>query len=346
MEIAIQNKKNGFTQKWINYCRKVGYKFEFVNCYSSNIIQDLEKHDGLMWHFHQSNPRDVLFAKQLIYSLEAAGYPVFPNYQSCWHFDDKVGQKYLLESAKAPVVPTYIFYDRAEAIDWVENAEFPKILKLRTGAGSSNVRFLGDKTAAMKCIKKAFGKGFKQYDPAINLKERIRKYRAGKTNWRDLVKALARFGYPTDFERVTGREKGYVYFQDFIPDNGYDIRVNIIYDKASAVRRKVRPDDFRASGSGVIDYDMSKIPAEAIEIAFHLSKKLNFQSMAYDFVMDGNKPLIVEMSYGFGFLPGDFKTGYWDSNLNFHKGEFNPFGWMIDGFVKEIRANTIRETKV
>jgi len=295
-----------------------------------------------MWHFHQSNPKDVLFAKQLIYSLDISGFSVFPDSRTCWHFDDKVGQKYLLEAVRAPLVPSYVFYNREEAYEWCKNAGFPKVFKLRSGAGASNVKLVTDEVSAKKCIKKAFGRGFRQYDPISNLQERWRKYRLGKTGETDIIKAFARLGYPTEHEYVAGREKGYVYFQDFIPENDYDIRVNIIYGKASAVRRKVRPNDFRASGSGIIDYDMSKVPVEAIEIAFNLTKKLKFQSMAYDFVMDGNKPKIVELSYGFGFLPTDFKAGYWDSDLNFHEGEFNPFGWMVDGFVKEIQKNRTR----
>lgn len=340
MSIAIHYKHSGFSQKWLDYCIKKNIPFKKVNCYHNGIIDDLVDCDGLMWHFHQSNPRDVLFAKQLIYSLQTAGFSVFPDFQTCWHFDDKVGQKYLLESVHAPMVPSYVFYSRADALNWMENAQFPKIFKLRTGAGASNVRLIKEKSGAKKIINRAFGRGFKQYDPLSNLKERWRKYRLGKTEITDMVKAVTRFGYPTDHDRVAGKEKGYVYFQDFIPGNEYDIRVNVIDAKASAVRRKVRHNDFRASGSGMIDYDMSKIPVEALKISFDLAEKLKLQSVAFDFVLDEGNPLIVEMSYGFGFISTDFKAGYWDSDLNFYEGEFNPFGWMVDAFVKEIRAKS------
>ncbi|MGF1672028.1 MAG: RimK family alpha-L-glutamate ligase [Balneolaceae bacterium] len=340
MKIAIHQKNNGFSSKWIHYCKENDIPFKKVNCYRNDIISELSGCDGLMWHFHQSNPKDVLFARQLLYSLESAGFHVFPDFHTCWHFDDKVGQKYLLEAKGAPLVPSYVFYSRKEALDWIDRIRFPIIFKLRTGAGSANVQLIESKNDAKKCIYKAFGRGYRQYDPLSNLKERWRKYRLGKTDMDDMIKACARFIYPTGHDRVAGREKGYVYFQEFIAGNEYDIRVNIIDGKASAVRRKVRPNDFRASGSGEIDYDMNNIPLEAVEIAFSLTEKLKFQSMAYDFVMDGNKPKIVELSYGFGFLPTDFKTGYWDSDLNFHEGAFNPFGWMVDGFVKQIQKKS------
>ena len=83
--------------------------------------------DALMWNWDHTNPKDVLFARQLTYSLETMGKKVFPDSRTCWHFDDKVGQKYLLEAVGAPLVPSYVFYDKDEAIAWTERTEFPKV---------------------------------------------------------------------------------------------------------------------------------------------------------------------------------------------------------------------------
>lgn len=55
------------------------------------------------------------------------------------------------------------------------------------------------------------------------------------------------------------------------------------------------------------------------------------QSFAFDFVEDeDSNPLIVEISYGFGTSGIDNAPGYWDSSLQWHEGEFNPQGWMVD----------------
>ncbi len=76
------------------------------------------------------NPRDILFAKQLLFSLEQSGIIVFPDFNTGWHFDDKVGQKYLLETIDAPLVPSYVFYSKKEALEWDEQTNFPKVFKL------------------------------------------------------------------------------------------------------------------------------------------------------------------------------------------------------------------------
>ena len=61
----------------------------------------------------------------------------FPNFKTVWHFDDKLGQKYLFESIKAPLVTSYAFLYKAGALLWANKASFPKVFKLRGGAGST-----------------------------------------------------------------------------------------------------------------------------------------------------------------------------------------------------------------
>ncbi|MDZ7775701.1 MAG: hypothetical protein U5L09_08955 [Bacteroidales bacterium] len=105
-----------------------------------------------------------------MFSVQQSGKKAFPDFNTSWHFDDKVGQKYLLESIGAPIVPSYVFYSKKEALDWAHNTTFPKVFKLRGGAGSSNVKLIEKRKQAVKVINKAFGKGFPQYNKWDQLK--------------------------------------------------------------------------------------------------------------------------------------------------------------------------------
>ena len=329
MKIAI-HKSKGFAERWISYCVEHNIQYKIVNCYDSDIIKQLEDCDAFVWHHHQSSPKDVKFAKQLLFSLEHAGKHVFPNFNTAWHFDDKVGQKYLLEAINAPIVLSYVFYSKKEALQWAESASFPKVFKLRGGAGSANVKLVETKQKARQLINKAFKNGFAQYDRFGNMRERWRKYQHGKTSLFDVLKGCARIFYTTDYARMAGNEKGYVYFQDFIPDNNFDIRIVVIEDRAFGIKRMVRENDFRASGSGNIIYKKSEINEDCVQIAFDLNKKLKTQCMAIDFIFKNEQPFIVEISYGFSPHGYDPCEGYWDSNLNWYEGSFNPYGWMIE----------------
>jgi glutathione synthase/RimK-type ligase-like ATP-grasp enzyme len=336
MKIGIHHTKGFFSERWIAYCQENGIDFKLVNCYSTDIIQEINDCDALMWHFNHKSPKASKFAKQLLFAIQASGKKVFPDFNTAWHFDDKVAQKYLLEATGLPLAHAYVFYDKNEALDWAYNSNYPKVFKLRNGAGSDNVRLVKSKKEAICLINKGFGRGFKQYEPWGNLKERFRKYRVGKTTLWDVIKGIIRLGHTTEYSRVTGKEIGYVYFQDFIPGNDYDIRVIVVGDKAFAIKRMVRENDFRASGSGFILYERKHFDNDTIRIAFKASEKLKAQCMTYDFVFSNRKPMIVEISYGFAMHGYDDCTGYWDKDMNWFDGKFNPYGWMVEDLIKNI----------
>src|SRR5690554_2455915 len=98
MKIAIHHRKNSFSERWITYCEENKIEYKIVNCYHNDIIKQIQDCDALMWHHSHRNYMDALFAKQLLFAVAKKGMTVFPNYNTNWHFDDKVGQKYLLES--------------------------------------------------------------------------------------------------------------------------------------------------------------------------------------------------------------------------------------------------------
>jgi glutathione synthase/RimK-type ligase-like ATP-grasp enzyme len=335
MKIGIHHTSGFFSERWIEYCETNDIEYKLVNCYDNDIIHQLADCDGLMWHFMHKSARDSKFAKQLLFSIEASGKKVFPDYRTVWHFDDKVGQKYLMEAIDAPFVNSYVFYTKKEAIEWLDRTTLPKVFKLRNGAGSENVRLVKSAKHAEKLIRRAFNKGFKHYDAWRSLEERYRKYRQGKSAFLDVIKGVFRILISTEYGKMTGNEKGYVYFQDFIPGNDSDIRVVVIGDKAFAIKRLVRKNDFRASGSGTILYEKEHFDVDTIRIAFNISEKLNVQCMAYDFVFLDGQPLVIEISYGFSMKGYDACVGYWDKDMTWNEGKFDPYGWMVEEFLKE-----------
>lgn len=333
MKIGIHKSKDSFSERWIAYCEERQIPWKQVDCYRYDIMDQLRDCDALMWHMNQGNPKDILFAKQLLYSVEAAGKKVFPNFYTSWHFDDKVGQKYLLEAIDAPLAKTWVFYDKQNALKWAEQTSFPKVFKLRGGGGSHNVRLVRDLKDARKLIKKAFGSGFLGYYALGSFKERLRKYQLGKTDFKDLIKGAVRFIVPPPYARVAGRERGYIYFQEYIPGNTFDIRIIVIGDKAFAIKRMVRKDDFRASGSGMILYEKEHFNDETVTLAFKMAEQLKSQSAAFDFVYYGEKIFVIEVSFGFIKEVYDPCVGYWDNTLKWHEGKFSPYGWMVESLL-------------
>lgn len=332
MKIAIHN--TGFGKRWIKYCQENKIDYKIVNAYDDDIISQLEDCDAFMWHFHHLSYKDALFAKQLLFSIQQSGKKVFPDFNSAWHFDDKVGQKYLLESIKAPFIPSYVFYTKQDALKWIEQTSFPKVFKLRGGAGASNVKLVHTKREAKKIVKKAFGKGFKQSDSISDFKERWRKYKSGQSDFKDLVKGFVRIFVKNEYSQMHSPEKGYVYFQEFMPDNKFDTRLVVIGgEKAFAEKRYTRPNDFRASGSGMFSFE--KIDERIVRLGFEVAKLLKLQCIAFDFIYNKeNNPVIVEISYAFGIKGISNCPGYWTRDLQWHEGtHFDFCGWMVENLI-------------
>lgn len=125
----------------------------------------------------------------------------------------------------------------------------------------------------------------------------------------------------------------------YIPNNRFDIRVIVIGDKAFAIKRLCRDNDFRASGSGMILYAKTEIPVRCVEKSFEAAKKLGTQCVGFDWVFDSNgNPLIVEISYGF-MAKGYFTCeGYWTSDMQWHEGSnFDFCGWMVNEVINRMK---------
>jgi glutathione synthase/RimK-type ligase-like ATP-grasp enzyme len=289
-----------------------------------------------MWHYHQAEPTDIVMAKSLLFSIEQSGKKVFPDFNTAWHFDDKVGQKYLLEALEIDIVKTWVFYSKKSVYEWINTTNFPKVFKLRGGAGSQNVQLVHTAQQAKKLAQKAFGNGFPAYDRWESIQERYRKCRLGKASAFDVLKGFVRIVKPPRYAAVIGNEMNYLYFQEFIANNDSDIRIVVIDGKAFGIKRMNRENDFRASGSGFIIYDKSAIDERFVQVSFEIQKKLKAQCIAYDYVLDkNNKPLLIEISYGFANAGYDDCPGYWDEQLVWHEGPFNPYGWMVDLILKK-----------
>ncbi|MBI2524434.1 MAG: hypothetical protein HYY95_28115 [Candidatus Rokubacteria bacterium] len=307
----------------------------------------LRKADGFMWRFTHG-PASQGIAKPFLSAVEhALPIPVWPNFATRWHYDDKIAQAWLLELAGAPLPETAIFDDAGDALAWSAKAGYPLVFKLRGGASSQSVCLVESPAAAARLIGRVFDRGL--------------------TGHHDLA-AIARGdvgplwkrsrGLPGDVARVVARRLRYgrahllepsvpvlwpmestaVLFQEYLPGNEFDYRVTVIGDRAFGFRRFNRPGDFRASGSGRIDADPSQVGLDAVQLAFDISGRLRFQSMAYDFVRDREgRVRLLEISYTFVGRAVAQCPGHWDRDLRWHPGQLRPEDAIAEDFLEEVR---------
>lgn len=336
MKVAIHKEKGSFSDRWIPYCERKSIPFIIVDCYATDIISKLKKVDCLLWHWHLSDRGSYLFAKTLTLAVEEMGIKVYPDSKTGCHYDDKIAQKYFFEAFEFPFVPSYVFYSEREAIEWVYQAEFPKVFKLRGGAGSVNVKLAKSRTEALKLIDVAFKRGFTIYNRKAIIKDRIRNLRR-ENSLKSGIKlggSLFRIFVPSKMERLAGRQAGYVYFQDFYPNLTYDLRLVVIGNRCFGLRRFCREGDFRASGSGNFSYDNRFFSKNLVSLAFHCAKRLKMQSVAFDFIESNDRHLLVEISYCFTMGSAyDNCPGYWDKDLTWVKAPVDPQAFILEDII-------------
>jgi hypothetical protein len=333
--------KQSYSDRWLALAAEAGIHTRIVDALSPDFFQQLEGCDGFMWRFGYRAP-ERLIAKRVMPAVEhALGIPTFPSWKSGWHFEDKISQFYLLQAAGVPMPRTWVFWDKAAALEFLRTASFPLVIKLANGYRSGNVRLLKNADEGAYWVEQLFGPGIwgfgqRPADPSA-AKAILRRTKAA-------ARTLAGVEPPLPSLRDE-LQRGYFYAQEFLPGNEFDTRVTVIGNRAFAYRRLNRPNDFRASGSGRPDWDASKIDLELVRLGFLAARRLGTQSVAIDGMRRGDDRVLGEISYtyvswmvrdcpGHWVLHGEPGTG----TLEWVEGHLAPDDAIFADFVESIRA--------
>jgi glutathione synthase/RimK-type ligase-like ATP-grasp enzyme len=351
IRIAIHESPVTFSDRWIEICRLREMNFACVSGYRTDIISTLRDYDLFLWHYHNWEPLSMMVGPQVMAAAQSMGLKVWPDHNTSRFYNDKIYQRYLLDAVGAPSIQTYVFYDLESALEWIETATFPKILKLRCGRRSRNVKLITDKKEAARVCKVSFREGFyrRKMDESFCYPD----YHFGEVIHRRSHSADSRrvnaSAYCSDFtkrflrsirhpsrlwENLSQRERGYVYFQDFLPGNTFDTRIIVIGNRAFGCVRDNRDDDFRASGSGRVDVNVDRVDLDLVKLSFETAKKMQVQSMAVDYIYDADKmPRIAEINYNFSTGLVERCQGHWDADLNWHEGHSRAEDAILDDLI-------------
>lgn len=312
-----QKHDDASSPRWTQYLADAGCTVRSVDVYSPDILESLAGCDAFMWRWaHFWSMHRV--AKRLLPVIEhQIGLHVYPNQRTSCHYDDKAAQAFVLRAAGIPIPDTWVFFSAERAHAWADQAVFPVVHKLVSGAGSTNVSLVKSREEAHKVIEKLFTTG------CFELRSEQTRI-DGLRNRFSVASEILRTGTSGKIPHRSGEHyhRNEVYFQKFIPGNTCDIRITVIGNRAFGFRRLNRENDFRASGSGKISFDPGQIPKEAVELAFLCSQRLQCQSMAYDILMDPNSgPVVVEISYTYASWAVHECPGHWERRDTQHGNE-------------------------
>lgn len=349
MEIGLllnsNGKLNSYSEKYRELLIKNNIPFCLLDPNSNSLLDDLKKCSHLLFRHSQGDTDKMIY--EVIYNIACRihGISCSPNFETYWQYEDKIREYYLLKSHNFPIINTRIFWNYNHAEQFLKEASYPLIAKLPKGASSSNVVFVNSFDEGEKIINQVYNKGVR----SSGLKSRsslrsLPKSGIFKYSKDRLKSALINLGAIRDKSEYPEWQiqKDAILFQEYLADNSFDTRVTIIGERAIAFRRFVRKNDFRASGSGNFSMEPDKIDTRCLEIAFSISKKLKFTTMAYDFIYDSEKkPNISEISYCFVDWIVKDCPGYWDKDLAWHEEQNWPQYYQLSDFLRRDDLLTI-----
>jgi hypothetical protein len=100
-----------------------------------------------------------MFDERLKVMTEELDKVIYPSLQEIWLYESKRRMHYWLSAHGIPHPRTWVFYDRQEALGFVEQATLPIVYKSDLGAAASGVRIFRDRHALRRWIRRCFGKG-------------------------------------------------------------------------------------------------------------------------------------------------------------------------------------------
>lgn len=264
--------------RWTKHVRflennSIPYKIYPIN--NNNWLELAEGFDVIVGVISNAS-YDLTEIRRKYYILETIlNKSCYPSMHHVFLYEDKELEADISKIFKIPFVKTYISHNKIDALRLIESFTYPMVSKISPSSSSLGVELVRTKKQARKIVERAFSQNGRK------------------------------------IHVVYSRQKNYVYFQDYIPNDGYDIRVITVGNRVFGYYRKVPKGDFRASG--MLQEEMRSLPEETMRIARKVNSVIK------------SPQLIVDMLYG-------------DDGL-FHINEFSPIVQMST--LDQLRVNDI-----
>jgi glutathione synthase/RimK-type ligase-like ATP-grasp enzyme len=294
---------NSYWPKFERFVKNNNIQYSFLNIHKDDWIEESAKYDLIVWR-PLSYPTSLYEARIKVAFIEKfLKIKCHPSSDELWLYEDKIRQYFHLTAFNLPVIPTFISFDEFECINKVSSFEYPLISKSYVGSASLSVTKINNKIKARNHILKSFSSGLDTGFPYL-------------------------------------RQKGYVFFQKYIDDASYDLRIIIVGEKIFGYYRMKPKGDFRASGAGLVVKD--ELPLDAVLLAFKVKEVMPSTMLAVDVLKSQreDKFYIIETSISIDIeLPEQLKVGdipgYYllkNGSLEFHPGKF----WLQELVVEEL----------
>jgi len=327
MKVTIlRNEDKASSKKWEISCKKANIYFDVIDLTSWNWYEQMKRSNSDI--FLLKPPGETYKFKQLyderLYVISTVMNKfVFPTFNEVYIYENKRMLSAFLKGASIPMPDTHVFYEKRDALAFVETVSLPIVGKTCIGASGTGVKIIHSKSELKKYIRRAFGKGIKRrLGPNRNTGSvnswTKKAFASPSFFWRKLKKYI---------EIYKDSQKGFVLLQEYIPHD-YEWRIVKIGESWFG-HQKVKSGEM-ASGTKGIDYIAP--PIALLEFCKGICDQHGFTSMAIDIFEHPSKGYVVnELQTIFGHVQDyimevDGQIGryiYRNSQWVFESGDFN-----------------------
>ncbi len=234
--------------------------------------------DSIVIHSSSQQPEYKVFIDDLLLFLLSNGNLLVPSIHATRSHENK-GYQELHKKLRGVQSPKGFYVGKLTEIDRTEIA-YPIVFKEVCGFGSSGVRLVHSESELLEASAAEW-----------------------RLTWREAAKALKTcLGYIVRkhiFRRKNLRPYGDYYeplkrfvLQNYIPGLSQDFKVLAFQNRMFVLKREVRPQDFRASGSGRFRFD--EPPNGLLDFASELLRQFDEPYMSFDICLDGSNYHLIE----------------------------------------------------
>lgn len=322
--LANENKNDHIN--WINAFRNFNISdYDIIDLTASNWYEEItrQKYDYLLAKPPGlTAPYKQLYDERIFIIDNFLKISVYPTPLEIYIYENKRFLYQWLKANSLPHAATYIFYNKQEAIEFVNNYNLPLVAKYNIGASGSGVHILKTKSAQLAYIEKSFSTGApKRWGPNLEKGGLLKRGFNYILHPQQIRKKLSVYNAVR-----TDIQKSFIILQEYV-EHDFEWRIVAIGDSYFA-HKKLKLGD-KASGSLLKNYDNP--PLHLFDFAKNIMNKYHFTSQAIDlFETKDNKLLINEMQCMFGQSdpyqmlvdgkPGRYR--YINDNWVFEEGDF------------------------
>lgn len=235
------------------------------------------------------------YIEDIVLGLENIGAITIPSFKYLRAHNNKSFMEIIAKELidNSILLKSFSFGTLEELKAKIDEIKYPVVIKSSSGALSSGVKLAKDKNRLLKEIRKI-----------------SRSKSLFKELW-DFVRSLKYKGYI----RESKYRKKFI-LQSFVPNLENDWKVLIYGNKYYCLKRFVRNNDFRASGSGIHEFS-KELPAGLLEFSRKIKSFLNLPNISIDVCFNGNDFFLVEFqALYFGTKTIEFSEFYYENDGN------------------------------